>query len=572
MNGSKPAEEMLGAPAEAAGRQPEAPARRPRKGRRLTRLAEVFPRLVDRFIELIKLSEGGTPRLLQRIEIMERDITLPLKAAGIAMVLYSFYRQPWIGEVLGALEIAVESTKHFLWIYIAVNVVVACLLLRLRKLPLGLVQWVVFATGLMDGIFLSALTVVTGGYHSFLYWLFLGLIMRSAVSVPRATSQLALNFTIIACYVLAGIVNISVAQNMQEASRRMQEARQVGTAVPHSPRRAEAASGLGQPELTRTGGLAAAQPDQGASTNLVKLRPGGEKMITTGDVNDLPENPEMFGLAGNPGESLLVRLALLLLMTVCAYGVQVLLERQRQAEEEAREFAIREVQLHAAGRLAAEFAHQIKNPLAIINTAAYSLQRVLKKGVAAAEQVQMIQEEVERADRIITEVMGYAQLSEGHVERLNVVEELDHAIERVFPPAAHYPIQIHRDYAASFPPLLVQRRHAVETFINVLQNAREALEPKGGNIFVTARRLEDQSIEVSIRDDGPGIPPDKLERVFQAYYTTKAKGTGLGLATVKHNLELYGGTARVESELGKGARFVLLFPAKTLMNLARTTV
>ena len=70
-----------------------------------------------------------------------------------------------------------------------------------------------------------------------------------------------------------------------------------------------------------------------------------------------------------------------------------------------------------------------------------------------------------------------------------------------------------------------------------------------------------------IRDDGPGIPPEKIGRIFEAYYTTKEKGTGLGLAIVKHNVELYGGTVRVESELGKGARFILMFPAKALMTI-----
>ncbi len=71
-----------------------------------------------------------------------------------------------------------------------------------------------------------------------------------------------------------------------------------------------------------------------------------------------------------------------------------------------------------------------------------------------------------------------------------------------------------------------------------------------------------------MRDDGPGIPPDKIERVFEAYYTTKERGTGLGLAIVKHNVELYGGSVRVESELGKGAKFIVIFPAKAVMKIS----
>jgi signal transduction histidine kinase len=139
----------------------------------------------------------------------------------------------------------------------------------------------------------------------------------------------------------------------------------------------------------------------------------------------------------------------------------------------------------------------------------------------------------------------------------------------VFPPAAGYPVHVHRDFAGEFPPLFMQRRHLVDTFANLLQNAREALGDPGGNVFVSARCHADYSVEVIIRDDGPGIPPDKQERIFEAYYTTKEKGTGLGLATVKHNVELYGGSVQVESALGKGARFILVFPAKALIKLAR---
>jgi signal transduction histidine kinase len=264
------------------------------------------------------------------------------------------------------------------------------------------------------------------------------------------------------------------------------------------------------------------------------------------------------------GEPFLLRMAVLLLTTVCCYGLQALLERQRLATEEAEEFAAREGQLHSAGRLAAEFAHQIKNPLAVINNVAFSLQRSLRDGKSvSAQQVEIIQEEVARADLVITQIMGYAQLSEGHVERLNVIEEINRAIAQVFPPAVPTAIRIHREYGHGFSPLLMQRGHLSEIFVNLLKNAREALGDQG-DVRVTADCHRDHSIEISVRDDGPGIAPDKIEQIFEAYYTTKERGTGLGLAIVKHNVELYGGQVRVESELGKGAKFTLIFPAKAM--------
>jgi signal transduction histidine kinase len=466
-------------------------------------LAGAWLRFLDRLIALLQIPAPETSELIRRIIIMERHIVLPLKAAGIAMLLFSFYFTPWIGPPSSALEVAVESIKQFLWIYTLVNFVVGTLLLALRWLPLPLIQWVVFAMCLVDGIFLSALTMVSGGYDSTLYWLFLALILRGAVSVPRATSQIMLNLTVSACYVLAGLVAIAVKANLDDASLRA-------------------------------------------------LRFSSPQDDTT--------------------EPFVLRLVLLLLMTFCCYGVQVLLERQRRVEEEARQFGVVEGQLRAAGRLAAEFAHQIKNPLAIINNAAFSLQRALKKGPAdASEQIRIIQEEVEHSDRIITQIMGYAQLSEGHVEKLSLAEELDRALAQVFPPAAHYRVQIHRHYAAEFPPLFMQRRHLADALVNLLQNARDALDGQGGNVFVRAQCRGDEAIEVAIADDGPGIPPERQERIFEPYYTTKAKGTGIGLATVRHNVELYGGTVHVESALGKGARFILIFPAKTLIQLAKPT-
>ncbi len=531
-------------------------------------LAMAALRLPGRAVDLLRLSPPDAAKLMDRIATMERDIILPIKVAGIAMLLYSFYfKAPWIGvQKLGSLEITVAATQgSFLWGYIAVNALVAVLLLNLRRVPLLLVQWAVFAMSLVDGIFVSALVVVTEGYNSILYWLFLGLVVRGAVSVPRATSQILLNLTLTVCYVMAGSINISINKALKQEA----EARAVWQAPLHHLRGSNVPPGRIVSQVTNE------QTAIGPESDTDRAAAAENRALGVARLREDPDDPSGENLAfytpsDNPTQTLTLRLALLLLMTICCYGVQVLLERQRRAVEEAHEFAMREGQLRAAGRVAAEFTHQIKNPLAIINNAAFSLQRALKLGKPVPpEQVRIIQEEVEHSDRIITQIMGYAQLSEGHVERLNAVEELDHAIAQVFPPAAAYPVHIHRDYAGEFPPLFMQRRHLVDTVMNLLQNAREVLGEKGGNVFVSARCHSDSSVEVAVRDDGPGIPPEKLERIFEAYYTTKDKGTGLGLATVRHNVELYGGTVQVESSLGKGARFVLVFPAKALITLAR---
>ena len=356
---------------------------------------------LKRALALLEIPAPDPPRLLHRIEIMERDIMLPVKAVVIGMILYSFVSTPWFGLTSSMLDMTVETVQYLFWFYVLANVAFALLMLNPARLPLAMVQWTVVTSSLVDGLFIAGMALLTGGLDSILFWLFVGLIVRNAVSVPPGVSQLILNFAISLCYILVGVLDVSVLQ--QSGCRRM---RRILNVTPHED--------LGQPFV--------------------------------------------------------LRLAVLWLTTICCYGAQVLLERQRLAVEEAEEFAAREGQLHSAGRLAAEFAHQIKNPLAIINNAAFSLQRALRDGKTdAAQQIEIIQEEVARADRIITQIMGYAQLSEGHVEKLNVVEELDRAIAQVFPPAVPTGIQVHREFGREFsavadaaPPFVRNPREPAE--------------------------------------------------------------------------------------------------------------
>lgn len=485
----------------------------------------------------------------RRIVRMQTHIVLPAKAGIIAVVLYYIFSSAWTQEAPSAHDVALDFLKRYFLVYSACNVGLALFFVYWRRFPAGLFQWIVFTLGLLDGLFISGLVLITDGFPSIAYWLFPVLIILNAISIPLATPQIVLNLLLGFFYLSAGLVYPHVPFGI------------VQTPVfsrPHSSTNALAGAALANrfantnlPRSLSNETIAALNTNRVAKTNYAWM----QDLPTRGE--EIPTDPDM------------PRVIVLWLLTFCCYGVQALrriMQALGHSIAESREFAVREGQLRSAARLSAEFAHQIKNPLAIINNAVFSLQRAAKEGRDISRQLEIIQEEVERSDKIITQIMGYAQLSDGHVEKLNLIDEVNRAVEETFPAAVELGIVVERRYGPHLPPLLMQRQHLSQILVNILQNAREALNGKG-KVTIAVNSRED-SVEITVADDGPGIPPDKVEKVFEQYYSTKEKGTGLGLAIVKHNVELYAGAVRAESELGKGARFVLTFPAKTVLNVS----
>lgn len=475
-----------------------------------------------------------------RIYNIQRNIALPAKIVILVVVFYYLFYSHWMESLVETRSQVLETIQWIMAGYILITAGIAASLFVCRQFPLHWVQWFAVLSGIADGLFLASMTVVTNGFQSTLYWVFPVLIVINAVNLPLVAPQIILNLLLSAFFMGAGIIDLNIQLNAKNREfEPTSNQRQNDPRPPRSPR-----DGLTGTNATRLPGHPTTTTNAGARQKL----PLDENLKVT---------PEIF----------LLRLIVLWLLTPCCYGIQVLAARQRQVEEEAREFAVRQSQLRTAGRLAAEIAHQIKNPLAIINNTAFSLQRAVRKeNPQLLEQIRIIQEEVERSDRIITQLMGYARLTEGNVERLNVTDELDRALEEVLPPAGGYKIRVERQFGSDLPQLVMQRAHLSTVFVNLLQNAREAMRGRG-TIRVDAHTNREGSVEIVIEDTGPGIPAEQSERIFEAYFTTKEKGTGLGLAIVKHNVDLYGGTLRVESALGKGARFVLVFPAKTLTEL-----
>jgi signal transduction histidine kinase len=531
---------------------------------------------LGRWSRLFAAPRPASAQQAQRTLTLQRDVVLPAKFVVIGVAFYYLYLSPWMDEAATTYGMALGMVQNFFGFYIILNVAAAAALFVVRRFPEGFVQWMVFAIGLVDGVFLGGLTVLTGGFDSILYWVFPGVMVINAISIPLATPQIVLNLALSAFFLGAGILENEIhGETPLQSTYRLTRTKalseeEIRDLLPFAIQLRQQADPASRflwrrlSESTRQN----LQAFTGTNINNAELQMAlarelgwPTRTIPNYGVAPLPA-PDV---AETPTEPNVLRVVVLWLFTFCCYGVQVLFARQQLAEEEQKEFITRTEQLRAAGRLAAEFAHQIKNPLAIINNAAFSLQRALRAGKPdLPKQFAIIQEEIAHADQIITEVMGYAQLNEGRVEKLDVIEELNRALEQIFPQAIPCGIRIHRRFSENFPPLLMQRRHLSETFVNLLKNAREAL-PDKGNVYITAGCRRDDSVEITIRDDGPGVAPDKLERIFEAYYSTKERGTGLGLAIVKHNVELYGGTVRVESELGKGAKFIVVFPAKVLI-------
>jgi two-component sensor histidine kinase len=470
----------------------------------------------------------------RRIVRMQLHVVLPAKVGIIVVILWYVFTSAWTQEAPNTHDLALNFFRTYFLVYSACNLCVGAIFVNWKRFPFGLFQWLVFTLGLLDGLFISGLVVITDGFASIAYWLFPTLIVLNAMSIPLAAPQIVLNLLLGFFYLGAGLLypQVQLAESQAPSLHR-----------PTTNTTATVTNVFEPTNLPSSPTNALAN----ASTN----RPKSYAWIT-----DLPPKPDE-----NPSNPDFPRVIMLWLLTACCYGAQIL----RRTIEESREFAVREGQLLYAGRLSAEFAHQIKNPLAIINNAVFSAQRAVQDGRRdISPQLEIIREEVERSDRIITQIMGYAQLSEGHVEKLDLVDEVNRAVEETFPAAAETGVVVERRYAPHLRPILMQQKHLSQILVNILQNAREALNGKG-KVTVAVAVNRDESVAITISDNGPGIAPEKIERIFEQYYSTKEKGTGLGLAIVKHNVELYAGKVRAESELGKGARFILTFPAKTVM-------
>src|SRR5216683_2554790 len=219
------------------------------------------------------------------------------------------------------------------------------------------------------------------------------------------------------------------------------------------------------------------------------------------------------------------------------------------ALEAARDRELEAERLRAFREVARRVAHEIKNPLTSMRIALDQIQ----KGVPSTMAVDVMTAETDRLERLAREFADFGRLPEGPQSEVDLKELLDDLARTGVPDGVRCTVA-----ANGAPTTLIGHYDPLRrAFANLLRNAAEAMQGRGA-IDVTLRG-DARGLVVQIADHGPGIPPDVQQRVFEPYFTTKADGTGLGLALVRQTVGAHRGTISVTETPGGGATFNLVF-------------
>ncbi|HKK17406.1 MAG TPA: ATP-binding protein [Opitutales bacterium] len=215
-------------------------------------------------------------------------------------------------------------------------------------------------------------------------------------------------------------------------------------------------------------------------------------------------------------------------------------------------------------RLAAGVAHELGNPLNSLTIHLQLIERKLKnlaqdkESGQLAESVQVCQGEVQRLDGIITHFLEAVRPQKPELNELHLVELVEEVLRVQEAELSDRQLEVNIEVSDDIPFVLGDRGQIKQVFFNLVKNAMEAMEP-GGCLSILARK-DDDFVYLQFSDTGSGISEEELSKVFQAYYTTKADGHGLGMMIVQRIMREHGGQITVESRKGIGTAITLQFP------------
>ncbi len=247
---------------------------------------------------------------------------------------------------------------------------------------------------------------------------------------------------------------------------------------------------------------------------------------------------------------------------------QDLLERNRtldatlQELRSAQEELVRSERLAATGKMTAQLAHEINNPIHNIQSCLKTALGRLPADIKGRDLLNVAYEEVDRLSRLTGQMLHFYRnsLVEEELQPTDLNEVLADVLAITHGELAGNAIRLHEHIQPGLPRIRGSKDKLKQVFLNLIANARDAM-PGGGDLEIHACTRDDM-VAVAVKDTGTGIPPDHLDRIFDAFFTTKGKvsGVGLGLSVSYGIVNQHRGSIEVESRIGQGSTFTVLLP------------
>ena len=242
---------------------------------------------------------------------------------------------------------------------------------------------------------------------------------------------------------------------------------------------------------------------------------------------------------------------------------------QRRVDARTRELQaaqdeiIRKERLAAMGQMASVVGHEIRNPLAVINNSIFYIKTKLTRAHTLDEKISkhivLVEGAIQNASSIINEILTYSRTRELKPQPVQLNHFVAETLANLpFPPN----IQLVRRLDERNPTVNIDVEEMKQALRNLVMNAVDVM-PQGGHVFVSTLLTDATMARIEVQDTGPGIQPDILDSIFMPFFTTKASGTGLGLAVVRKVMERHDGKVDVYSEVGRGSMFRLSLPLES---------